>query len=60
MSDLNKTIQPMAPTNDERRNLATDVSKIIVEEVSNALRQEWKEELEQDLRERARNGFFKQ
>jgi hypothetical protein len=60
VSDLNDAIQPIDRLRDRRGNLTTDVSKIIVEEVANALRREWKEELKQDLRERARRGFFKQ
>ena len=60
MSDLNEAIQPIDRLRDQRGNLTIDASKIIVEEVANALRREWKEELKQDLRERARRGFFKQ
>jgi hypothetical protein len=60
VSDLNETIPHIDRLRDQRGNLTTDISKIIVEEVANALRREWKEELKQDLRERARRGFFKQ
>jgi len=60
MSNLNKATMPIEGTNNQHRGLTTEVSKIIVEEVANALRHEWKEELEENLRERARKGFFKQ